>query len=134
LFFTVAGWGDPLDPQVPFSPRRTIAPHTGGRQKLAVCLGTTEQQQVSLPAVNYRGAVAGGATQTAQSIAYSWRRVAVGPSYGVDITDALTVGVSLHGVVSTYGFQWSSSANTNDVAGRPTATSMDASGSGHSID
>jgi hypothetical protein len=133
LFFTVAGWGDPRDAAVAPELRAFIAPRTG-RQKLAACLGTTEQQSISLPALTFRGATPGGTTHTAQSFTESWRRVHLGPSYGIDLTEALTVGVSLHGVFTSYGFAWASSAITSDVSGRPLATSLNAAGDGRSID
>jgi hypothetical protein len=87
-----------------------------------------------LPAVNLRTTAPGGISHTAQSFHQTFRRVHVGPSYGVDVTDALTFGVSLHGVVSTYSYLWSSSAITSDAAGAPVATSLDATGNGRSID
>jgi hypothetical protein len=133
LFFTVAGWGDPLDTQVTPGLAGLISPRTG-RQKLAACLGTTEQQALSLPAVNYRAATPGGATHTAQSVTETWRRVHLGPSYGIDVTHALTFGVSVHGVFTSYGFAWSSSSVTSDATGRPVAASLDAAGNAHSID
>ncbi len=133
LFFTVAGWGDPKDASLAKEPRVWAAPRTG-RQKLAACLGTTEQEELDLPAVNLRASVPGGSSHTAQSFHQTFRRVHVGPSYGVDVTDALSLGVSLHGVISSYAYLWSSSAITGDATGSPVATSLDATGSGRSID
>jgi hypothetical protein len=133
LFFTVAGWGDPNDAKLAVEPRFSVAPRTG-RQKLAACLGTTQQEDLDLPAVNLRTAAPGGISHTAQSFHQTFRRVHVGPSYGIDVTDAWTLGVSLHGVISSYAYLWSSSAITSDASGAPVATSLDATGNGRSID
>ncbi len=133
LFFTVAGWGDPSDASLAKEPRFWAAPRTG-RQKLAACLGTTEQQELDLPAVNLRTSAPGGISHAAQSFHQTFRRVHVGPSYGIDVTDALTFGVSLHGVITSYAYLWSSSAITSDASGAPVATSLDATGNGRSID
>jgi hypothetical protein len=133
LFFTVAGWGDPQDAQIAPQSRHFIAPKSG-RQKLAACLGTTEQQAVDLPAANFLSSVPGGATHTAQSLQQAWRRVHFGPSYGIDVTDALSLGVSLHGVFTSYELVRTSAAVTSDVSGQAATSSLGATGNGRSID
>jgi hypothetical protein len=131
VFFTVAGWGDPNDEQIA-PDARFLAPRSG-RQKLAACFGTTEQQTLSLPALAFKGAVPGGATQSAQSVDETWRRFHVGPSYAIDVTEDLSLGVSIHGVFTSYGMQRASSAITSDAAGRPVASALDASASGRTL-
>ncbi len=133
FFFTMAGWGAPEDTALIPPSRHVIAPRSG-RQKLAACLATTEEQEVNLPAVAFVGASPGGATQTAQSFTQSWRRVRVGPSYAVDVTDELSLGLSLNGILTSSSFVRSSNAITNDTAGVPIATTLDAAGRGYSVD
>jgi hypothetical protein len=110
-----------------------MAPKSG-RQKLATCFATTEEQELSLAAMGFLGTTPGGSTHTAQSFTQSWRRVRVGPSYGVDITDELSVGLSLHGVLTNSSIVRSSNAITNDATGAPIASTLDAAGNGHSVD
>jgi len=126
LFFTVAGVGED-DTDKTRGWRR-------GKQKLAVCLGSLESQQFSLPALSYRGTTAGGSTAQVQSLNRNWNRLSVGPTYSVAVSDSISVGASLHGVVTTDSFSINGASVTSVPGGGALQSSLGAGGYGHSLD
>lgn len=70
-------------------------PHAAGTQKLAVCLGKTEQNDASLVATTYSASFNGQSVQQSQSFGRSWSSWSVGPSWGAYLTDDLAVGASV---------------------------------------
>jgi hypothetical protein len=75
-----------------------------GRQKLALCVGSLEADDINLTALQFQGGTSAGSTSQIESIARSWNRLYVGPTYGVELTDRLALGMSLHGVVTSDSF------------------------------
>ncbi len=76
----------------------------GGRQKLAICFGSTEFEDVVLPALSFRGNTPLGMTAQTQSVARNWNRFHAGPTYSISFGDNFAVGLSLHGVYTTESF------------------------------
>jgi len=102
-----------------------------GRQKLAVCFGSTEFEDVLLPALAYQGSTPGGTTAQAQSIARSWNRFQAGPTYSISLSDDLAIGLSLHGAYTSESFVLDSGSITSALGGGAVQSSFDAAGSGH---
>jgi hypothetical protein len=125
LFFTLAGVTDPGANDGGFH---------RGRQKLAVCLGNTESQNVGLPALALHSSTALGMTTQVQSIAQNWTRFRAGPTYSMSLSDSLAIGMSLQGVYSADAFAFDSSAITSAQAGGSIQSTLGAGGNGHSFD
>src|SRR5450432_3269595 len=92
LFFTLSGITPLGDDDAP------TAGAPKGRQKLAFCLAALESDSVNLTALQFHGQTSAGSTSQIESIARSWTRIYVGPTYGIELTDHLALGLSLHGV------------------------------------
>ncbi|MGD0526497.1 MAG: hypothetical protein ABSE49_15220 [Polyangiaceae bacterium] len=105
-----------------------------GRQKLAVCFGSTEFDDVLLPALGYRGTTPLGATAQAQSIVRSWNRFQAGPTYSISLGDDFAIGASLHGIYTSESFALDSSSITSAVGGGAIQSSLGMGGTGHAFD
>lgn len=129
FFFTLRGFGRSLgdDAGTPAGDRR--GPR--GREKLALCLGTTERSVADYPALNFRSA--SGATQ-AQSFSRSWARFQAGPTFSSYVTDDLALGISVHGSYASYEAYWSSTNVATDTRGAAVASSFAASANAHAFD
>ena len=106
----------------------------GGRQKLAVCFGSTEFEDILLPALAFTGTTALGATAQTQSVARSWNRFQAGPTYSLSLSDDFAVGLSLHGVYTSEAFVLDSSSITSAQGGGAIQSSLDAAGTAHAFD
>ncbi|MEO6418921.1 MAG: hypothetical protein ABIP39_05915, partial [Polyangiaceae bacterium] len=104
-----------------------------GRQKMALCLGNVERREVILPSLNYRTGAAGGSSEQAGSLTSKWLRWRFGPSYAGYITKELTIGISLHGVYSYYGYHNDTTTVTTGAMGG-ILSSVGVSGAGNSVD
>jgi hypothetical protein len=104
-----------------------------GRQKLALCLGNLESEQVDLTALSFQGRTPAGSTVEVESISRSWNRLYVGPTYSFAVTDDFAVGASLHGVVTSSSFDIEES-NVTSVTGGAVQGELDAAGYGYSFD
>jgi hypothetical protein len=131
LFFTLKGWGHVLGED---REHEGGSPGMKGRQKLAACLGTTERETLSFPAINYRSLTPGATASQAQSFTRSWGRFHVGPTWSFYATDDLAFGFSLHGIFSTYDVFRSSSNATVDGAGQAIVSSVSSTADGRSLD
>jgi hypothetical protein len=105
-----------------------------GRQKLALCFGSTEYQDVALPALAFQGNTSLGMTAQTQSIARTWNRFHAGPTYSVSLSDALAVGLSLHGVYTSETYVLDSSSITSAETGGSVQSSLGAGGAAHAFD
>jgi hypothetical protein len=108
-----------------------------GRQKLAVCFGSSEFEDVVMPALSFNGTTPGGLTAQTQSIARNWNRFHAGPTYSVSLTDSLAVGLSVHGIYTNEAFVLDSTSITSTAGGAAAgaiASSLGVGGSAHSFD
>ncbi len=127
LFFTLAGLVE--------SDALGLARHEPrGRQKLAFCLGSLEAEDINLTALAFRGLTPAGSTVETESITRNWNRLYVGPTYSVAVTDPLTLGASLHGVVTSDSFVVDGSSLTSITGGTSVQSGLGASGYGYSFD
>ena len=105
-----------------------------GRQKLAFCLGSLEADDINLTALSFRGATAAGSTAQIESIARTWNRLYVGPTYAVELTDHLALGMSLHGVVTSDSFVVDASSITSMTGGSTLQSALGTAAYGYSFD
>jgi hypothetical protein len=126
LFFTLAPGS--RDPRPDFADLATW------RQKLAICLGTSETQGVAFSALPFNGATSLGQTAQSQSLVQSWSRVHIGPSYSVALSPNLALGLTLHGVYTNESFILDSSSITTSVKGGGVQSSLGIAGGGSSFD
>ena len=129
LFFAVAGWGGEDG-----APAASGDGHRKGRQKLAVCLGNLERQEVNLTALSYTGSSAGRQADQAQSFQRKWNRLYVGPTMSVYLTDDLAIGLSVHGINTTLTSQWTSTSFTSDQTGHLISSGLDRANNAYSFD
>ncbi|HEY5148040.1 MAG TPA: hypothetical protein VII82_14800 [Polyangiaceae bacterium] len=128
LFFTLSGITPLGDDDAPAPGARK------GRQKLAFCLGTLESDSVNLTALQFHGQTSAGATSQVESISRNWNRIYVGPTYGIELTDHLALGLSLHGVVTSDSFVVEGSSISTLVGGTALQTGLGTEGYGYSFD
>jgi len=126
LFFTLAQ-GSP-------DPSADLANLDSWRQKLAICLGTSETQGVAFTALPFNGTTSLGQTAQSQSLVQSWSRLNLGPSYSVALSRRLAIGLSLHGVYTNDSFLLDSSGITSAVKNGGVQSSLGVAGGGSSFD
>jgi hypothetical protein len=80
--------------------------------RLGICLATVQQSDFSLDREDFASTNATGGTRQAQTIRQSFRRIAVGPTYSMYITNALAVGASIHASRAAYRSLFESTATT----------------------
>ena len=105
-----------------------------GRQKLAVCFGSTEFQDTVLPALSFRGSTSLGTTAQTQSLQRNWNRFQAGPTYSISLSDDFALGASLHGIYTSESFALESSSITSAQGGGAIASSLGAGGQGRAFD
>jgi len=129
LFFTIGKWSGPLPQEkAPLDkPRRR-------RQKLALCLGTVERDSTSFPAVNYGSTAGGVSSEQSQSFLRNWSRFQAGPSWSGNLTDKLALGVSLHGIYTTYSVSWTSNNITLGPGDKAISSGLDSDVDARSFD
>ena len=127
FFFTLRGFGRTLGD----SPDEEGARGPRGREKLAICAGTTEREVADYPALNFKSTT--GVSQ-AQSFTRSWNRFQAGPTFASYLTDDLALGVSVHGSYSSYETYWASGNVAPGADGRAVASSFAASANAHAFD
>ena len=66
------------------------------RARLGLCLATVQSSDFSLNNEDYHQEAGTTSTRQAQSVRQSFRRIAVGPTYAMYITNALAFGASIH--------------------------------------
>ena len=80
--------------------------------RLGICLATVQQSDFTFDRENFSAANATGGTRQAQTVRQSFRRIAVGPTYSMYITNALAIGASLHASRAAYRSLFESTATT----------------------
>jgi len=126
LFFTLAD-GSP-------DPNAAVTNLSSWRQKLAICLGTTESQSVGFSALPFSGTTSIGPTIQSQSLVATWSRLNLGPSYSVAVSRRLAFGISLHGVLSSESYILDSSAITAAATNGAVQSSLGIAGGASSFD
>lgn len=81
---------------VPFLAWRTKQKLGEKRARLGLCLASISYDQFTFNAEDYTQPTPQGVSRQAQNVRQSFRRVAVGPSYSMYVTDRLAFGASLH--------------------------------------
>ncbi len=64
--------------------------------RLGLCLATVQQSDFTFDRENFNASNLTGGTRQAQTVRQSFRRIAVGPTYAMYVTNALAVGASIH--------------------------------------
>jgi hypothetical protein len=90
--------------------RETSKDLRASQARLGICLATVQQSDFTFDRENFSAANATGGTRQAQTVRQSFRRIAVGPTYSMYITNALAVGASLHASRAAYRSLFESSA------------------------
>jgi hypothetical protein len=129
LFFTVGGIASDKDDK-----DDKVEGWHAGKRKLAICLGSLEATDAGLTALSFYGATASGSTAQVQAVNRSWNRLSVGPTYSMAVSDAVSVGASLHGVSTGDTFSLQENSGTSVPGGGPLQSGLAASGNGHAID
>jgi hypothetical protein len=105
-----------------------------GRQKLAVCFGSTEYEDIGMPALAFRGSTSLGSTAQTQSLTRNWNRFQGGPTYSISLSDDFAVGASLHGAYTSESFVLDSSSITSAAGGGAIQSALGAGVSAHAFD
>jgi hypothetical protein len=108
--------------------------HRSGRQRLALCGGNFEHEELSVAAARYQGT--SGATRSNSTMSFNrkWNRFFAGPSYGLYVTDDVAVGLSLHAINTTYAADYSVSNVTQDGSGHAITSDFDMATNAFSLD
>jgi hypothetical protein len=126
LFVTLGGERDSSAPTNSVSLRQ-LNEENAERRKLALCAGTTERRELAAAASAAGTSPDGRSALHLSSLARSYGRVHVGPTYGISLSRTIAVGASLH-VVDTRVTSVTSANDTSFVA----APGTDGTQSSHS--
>jgi hypothetical protein len=80
--------------------------------RLGICLATVQASEFTFGSEDFSTATASGGTRQAQNIRQTFRRIAVGPTYAMYITNALAMGASVHVSRASFRSLLQSSATT----------------------
>lgn len=80
--------------------------------RLGICIATVQQSDFTFDRENFSAGTATGGTRQAQTVRQSFRRIAVGPTYAMYITNALALGASIHVSRAAYRSLFESTATT----------------------
>ncbi len=102
--------------------------------RLGICVASVQNNSFALNREDYQQQRNGAGTRQAQSVNQSFRRIAVGPTYGMYITNALAVGASVH--LSRAGFRsiFESTATSTGPGSRPITSAFFNAAHGDSYD
>lgn len=102
--------------------------------RLGICLASVLNDDFSLNLDDYQQQTATGGSRQGQTIRQSFRRIAVGPTYSMYVSNALAVGASVH--VSRAGFRsiFESTATTYGGGRQPVTSAYYTSAHGDSYD
>lgn len=105
LFFQV---GD-----VPFLVSNTSAELRERQARLGLCFAAVQSQTFNFAAEGFNAASGSTITRQAQSLSQSYTRYAAGPTYAMNVNDALSIGGSLHFSFASHRSLMTSSATTH---------------------
>lgn len=109
-------------------------PWRGGRQKFALCLATIESDETIVPALVARGQTPGGSSTQSTSVARTWKRAQVGPTYSAQINERLSLGASLQGAYTSMSFIHDASSLAVAADGTSLQSALGMAGNGSSLD
>jgi hypothetical protein len=66
-----------------------------GRQRLSICLSKTEEQELSLKALSYRGSAGDLRLDQSQHFDVDWSRFHLGPTWGLGLSERFSIGAAL---------------------------------------
>jgi hypothetical protein len=115
-------------------PEGDPTPWRGGRQKFAICLGTLESEDVSVPALSVLAPSSFGTTAQDVSLTRKWGRSQFGPTYSVQVNDRVALGASLQGAYTTLSFIQDATSLSSAMDGSAVHSSLGAAGNGYSVD
>lgn len=94
--------------------------------RLGLCFATMQSQVFNFAAEGYNEVSGPVTTRQAQSVSQSYTRFAAGPTYAMNITEALSVGMSAHLTLATHRSLFASTATTYGATvagpGKPIST------------
>lgn len=93
------------------------------RARLGVCLASIHYDQFTFNAEDYQQQTPQGLSRQAQNIRQTFRRLAVGPSYSMYVTNALAVGISTHFSRTSHRSLFGATATTYGNAAGPITSS-----------
>ncbi|MBS2018785.1 MAG: hypothetical protein JST00_38315 [Deltaproteobacteria bacterium] len=91
--------------------------------RLGMCLASIHYDQFAFNAEDYQQATPVGLSRQAQNIRQTFRRLAVGPSYSMYVTNALAVGISTHFSRTSHRSLFGATATTYGNAAGPITSS-----------
>jgi hypothetical protein len=80
--------------------------------RLGICLATVQQSDFSFDREDFSSTNPTGGSRQSQTIRQSFRRIAVGPTYAMYVTNALAIGASIHASRAAYRSLFESTATT----------------------
>jgi hypothetical protein len=102
--------------------------------RLGICLASVQNSSFAFNREDYQQQQGSGGTRQAQSINQSFRRIAIGPTYGMYITNALAMGMSIHFSRAGYRSVFESTATSTGPSSRPITSAFFNSAHGDSYD
>jgi len=108
--------------------------HGENQARLGLCLASVQNTGFALNLEDHVQPTLSGAARQAQTVRQSFRRIAVGPTYGMYITNALAFGASLHLTRTSYRSLFETTASSSAPRGGSIASSFFSSGHGDSYD
>lgn len=97
---------------VPLLIAKTSAKIREQEARLGFCFASVQYQSLHFAAEGFSSASATGVTRQAQSLAQSYSRYAAGPTYAMNVNDALSIGASFHASFASHRSLMAASATT----------------------
>jgi hypothetical protein len=97
---------------IAFLARETSKGLSESQARLGICIATVQASDFTFDREDFSSGNARGGTRQAQTVRQSFRRIAVGPTYSMYVTNALAVGASLHVSRAAYRSLFETTATT----------------------
>jgi hypothetical protein len=97
---------------VAFLARETSKGLRESHARLGICIATVQSSDFTFDREDFSSGNSTGGTRQAQTVRQSFRRIAVGPTYSMYVTNALAIGASLHVSRAAYRSLFESTATT----------------------
>lgn len=102
--------------------------------RLGLCLASVQNSSFAFNREDYQQQQGIGGTRQAQSVNQSFRRIAIGPTYAMYVTNALVLGASIHFSRAGYRSVFESTATSTGPGSRPITSAFFNSAHGDSYD